>query len=179
MTMRILGENVSKSLLQLKEGICPAVYIHLFYQRGQVHQARFSLGKSILASPSQAAVLKSFLGTCSINYIGMQVRLTSLVVLWIFLLSVFGRWTWFAIFQMLKNFSVCLIDSNVHLHSRKPTVPWTASKETWQAGLGRWFSLSTPPLWDPAWNTESSSGHTCIVQHFPPLDSLQQGMRLL
>lgn len=91
MTMGILGENVSKALLRLKESTCSAVYIHLFHQRGQVHQARFPLGKSILASPSQAAVLKSFLGTCFIKYIGMQVRLTSLVVLWIFLLTAFGN----------------------------------------------------------------------------------------
>lgn len=123
MTMGILSKNVSKALLRLREGTCPAVFIQLFHHRRQVGQARFPLGKSILASPNQVAVLKSFLRTtCSINLIGIQVRLTSLVVLWIFLLTVFGRWMWFAMFQLPKNFSVCLIDSHVHLQSRQPTV---------------------------------------------------------
>ena len=48
--------------------------------------------------------------------------------------------------------------SNVCLQPRKPIASWAASKEAWPAGRGRWFSPSTLLLWDPTWNTESSSG---------------------
>jgi len=38
--------------------------------------------------------------------------------------------------------------SNMHLQSRKQTLPWAASKEMWPAGQGRWFSHFTPLLWN-------------------------------
>lgn len=113
----------------------------------------------MLASPSQAAVLKSFLGMiCSVNYTRMWLRFCGSS-----LLLFFGDGHGLPFFSYWR-ISVCLTDSNVHLQPRQPTVSWTALKKTWQTGLGRWFSPSTLLLWDPAWNTESICGHTSKIR---------------
>ena len=47
--------------------------------------------------------------------------------------------------------------SSVLLQVRKQMVSWAPSWEGWQAGTGRWLSLSILPLWGPIWSTVSRS----------------------